>query len=61
MKFEFGADDEAVRGPYAAEFKLPLMLRTAQPQTTNVRQREFDPVLGLVEEEVLHGPPPYVC
>ncbi|OAP57009.1 hypothetical protein AYL99_09121 [Fonsecaea erecta] len=58
MSFEVIGND-LLKGPYTANFSLPVALRAAQPQSL-ISRRSFDPLLGLVEEQSLYAPPPYV-
>ncbi|OAG35366.1 hypothetical protein AYO21_10437 [Fonsecaea monophora] len=59
MRFEVIGND-SLKGPQTANFNLPVALRTAQPQSL-ISHRTFDPLLGLVEEQSIYAPPPYVC
>nr|XP_016247271.1 uncharacterized protein PV07_06835 [Cladophialophora immunda]KIW27055.1 hypothetical protein PV07_06835 [Cladophialophora immunda]OQU99711.1 hypothetical protein CLAIMM_05306 [Cladophialophora immunda] len=58
MRFEASGND-SLKGPYTANFSLPVALRAAQPQSL-ISRRSFDPLLGLVEEQSMYAPPPYV-
>ncbi|KIX98045.1 uncharacterized protein Z520_06124 [Fonsecaea multimorphosa CBS 102226] len=58
MRFEASGND-SLKGPYTANFSLPAVLRAAQPQSL-ISRRSFDPLLGLVEEQSVYAPPPYV-
>ncbi|EXJ86550.1 hypothetical protein A1O3_03503 [Capronia epimyces CBS 606.96] len=59
LKFE---SDGLSKGPYVANFSLPVTVRSARPYST-VGRHCFDPLLGYIEEddeELLCAPPVYV-
>ncbi|EXJ72059.1 uncharacterized protein A1O5_04562 [Cladophialophora psammophila CBS 110553] len=58
MKFEVSGNDR-LKGPHTATFSLPVALWAAQPQSL-ISRRTLDPLLGLVEEQSIYAPPPYV-
>ena len=58
MKFEATGND-SLKGPYTANFSLPVALQPAQ-HNSMISRRTFDPLLGFVEEQSMYAPPPYV-
>lgn len=49
----------ASKTPYTVNFTLPVTLRSAHPESI-ISRRTFDPLLGMIQEEALYAPPPYV-
>ncbi|EXJ80334.1 hypothetical protein A1O1_08478 [Capronia coronata CBS 617.96] len=59
MKFE---SEEMLKGPFMANFRLPVTLRAAEPYSV-IGRHCLDPLLGYIEEnaeELLYAPPPYM-
>ncbi|EXJ62737.1 hypothetical protein A1O7_03175 [Cladophialophora yegresii CBS 114405] len=58
MKFETSGDN-LLRSSFTTNFSLPVALGASQANSM-VSLRTFDLLLGLVEEQFLFAPPPYV-
>ncbi|OCT50815.1 hypothetical protein CLCR_07248 [Cladophialophora carrionii] len=58
MKIE-ASENGLLRSPLIANFSLPVALGASQANSM-ISRRTVDPLLGLVEEQSLFAPPPYV-
>ena len=58
MKFEFvGCENQ--QSPYTANLTLPVTVQMTSPQSS-LQLRNFDPILGYVDDALLFAPPPYI-